>query len=199
MCCDLIFVILLCKHVGEMVQEKGRNPLLYQVLMAVGWIGGEIIGGIIGLVVAMVASDGNGDVIEVGLGIGVVIGLVCGAGPAYLLAMNVTRDPNYRPPQPAPGTSPYGPSPYGPAPSQNPFAQGTPSPIPAPNTPHSPSAAAPGIPSFLPASAFAPANTGPRRLQFYCPSGHLLEEWSTSAGEQRRCPHCGGVAVVPKG
>ena len=59
--------------------------------------------------------------------------------------------------------------------------------------------AAPGIPSFLPASAFAPASQGPRRVQFYCPSGHLLEEWSTSAGEQRRCPHCGGVATVPSG
>lgn len=199
MCCDLIFVILLCKHVGEMVQEKGRNPLLYQVLMAVGWIGGEVIGGIIGVMAAILLSDGNEEVIELGIVVGVVIGLVCGAGPAYLLAMNVTRDPNYRPPQPAPGTSPYGPAPYGPAPTQNPLSQGTPLPIPAPAAPPPKSPAAPGIPSFLPASAFAPANPGPRRVQFYCPNGHLLEEWSTSAGEQRRCPHCDGVAIVPKG
>ena len=33
----LLFVILVCKHVGEMVQAKGRNPLPYQVLMAIGW------------------------------------------------------------------------------------------------------------------------------------------------------------------
>ena len=219
MCCDLLFVILICKHIGEMVQEKGRNPLPYQVLMAVGWIGGEIIGGVVGFLLAIAISNGNDDVAGILITVGVLIGLACGAGPAYLLAANVTRDPNYRPPQPAPGTSPYGPSPYGPPPSasvysaplqstnpystsapQNPFAEAPAyQPPPASPAPSGGAAAAPGIPSFLPASAFAPANAGPRRVQFYCPSGHLLEEWSTSAGEQRRCPHCGGVAVVPRG
>ena len=200
MCCDLLFVILICQHVGGMVKEKGRDPLIYQVLMALGWIGGEIIGGVGGAILAGILSNGNDDAIGIGAGIGVLLGIACGAGPVYLLAMNVTKDPNYRPPQPAPGSSPYGPSPYGPAPgapsyapppAQNPFA----------NNPVNPqstgAAAAPGIPSFLPASAFAPAPAAPRRVQFYCPSGHLLEEWSTAAGEQRRCPHCGGVAAVP--
>lgn len=213
MCCDLIFVILLCKHVGEMVQEKGREPLLYQVLMAVGWIGGEIIGGVVGAVLGAVLSNGNEDAVGMGAGIGVLLGLACGAGPAYLLAMNVTRDPNYRPPVPAPGTSPYGPSPYGPPPSALGVPTGSTNPYAPPSVPssysenpapHQPavkptSAAAPGIPSFLPASAFAPANAGPKRVQFYCPAGHVLEEWSTSAGQQRRCPHCGGVATVPSG
>ncbi|MGI8979320.1 MAG: hypothetical protein ACR2FY_08850 [Pirellulaceae bacterium] len=199
MCCDLLFVFLICKHVGEMVQEKGRNPLLYQVLMAVGWIGGEIVGGVAGAVLAAVVSNGNEDAIGIGAGVGVLLGIACGAGPAYLLAMNVTRDPNYVPPRPVPGVSPYGPSPYGPPPAQNPFANPAPSPTSSAGTTPSPSAAAPGIPSFLPSAAFAPANPVPRRVQFYCPSGHILEEWSTSAGEQRRCPHCGGVAMVPSG
>ena len=76
MCCDLIFVILLCKHVGEMVQEKGRNPLLYQVLMAVGWIGGEIVGGVGGAVLAAVASNGDENAIELGIGVGILLGLI---------------------------------------------------------------------------------------------------------------------------
>lgn len=203
MCCDLIFVILVCKYVGERVQEKGRNPMPYQILMGVGWIGGGLIGGVIGLVLGIVVADGfgngNGDVVGLVAAIGYAIGIACGAGPAYLLAMNVTRDPNYRPPQPVPGVSPYGPSPYGPPPAQNPFAHPATTPTSFAGTPPSTPAAAPGIPSFLPSAAFAPANPVPRRVQFYCPSGHILEEWSTSAGEQRRCPHCGGVAMVPSG
>jgi len=216
MCCDLLFVILICKHVGEMVREKGRDPLLYQVLMAVGWVGGEVIGGVAGAILAGILSNGDEDAVGLGAGIGVLLGLACGAGPAYLLAANVTRDPNYRPPMPVPGSSPYGPPPgapvYGaPLNSSNPYStsapqssylespaypQQTPPPAPAGSTPGT-AAAAPGIPSFLPASAFAPANPGPKRVQFYCPGGHLLEEWSNSAGQQRRCPHCGGVATVP--
>lgn len=199
MCCDLIFVILVCQYVGGMVKEKGRDPLLYQVLMGVGWIGGGIIGGVGCAILAGVVSNGDGDAIGLGAGIGYLIGIACGAGPVYLLAMNVTKDPNYRPPQPVPGSSPYGPSPYGPAPGASPNAP--PPQKPFANNPVNPqptgAAAAPGIPSFLPASAFAPAPSAPRRVQFYCPSGHLLEEWSTAAGEQRRCPHCGGVAAVP--
>lgn len=207
MCCDLIFVFLVCKHVGEMVQEKGRNPMPYQVMMGVGWIGGALIGGICGLVVGVLIDDG-GDAVELGAALGYALGIACGAGPAYLLAMNVTRDPNYRPPMPAPGTSPYGPppgalgvptgstNPYAPPSVPNSYSESSP---PYQPTVNSPTAPAPGIPSFLPASAFAPANAGPKRLQFYCPAGHLLEEWSTSAGQQRRCPHCGGVATVPSG
>lgn len=215
MCCDLIFVILVCKHVGEMVQEKGRSPMPYQILMGVGWIGGGLIGGIVGLILGMIVADGvgNGDAVGLVAVIGYALGIACGAGPAYLLAMNVTRDPNYRPPVPAPGTSPYGPSPYGPPPSALGVPTGSTNPYAPPSAPSSysenpapyqpaaspPSTAAPGIPSFLPASAFAPANAGPKRVQFYCPAGHVLEEWSTSAGQQRRCPHCGGVATVPNG
>jgi hypothetical protein len=220
MCCDLIFVILVCKHVGEMVQEKGRNPMPYQILMGMGWIGGGIIGGVIGLVLGIIVSDagGNGDAAGLGAAIGYVLGITCGAGPVYLVAANVTRDPNYRPPQPLPGASPYGPppgapvygappgsiNPYGISAPQNPFAEqpdypqhSLPQPAASPSS--GGAVAVPGIPSFLPASAFAPANPGPKRVQFYCPGGHLLEEWSTSAGQQRRCPHCGGVALVPHG
>ena len=214
MCCDFIFVILVCQHIGAMVKEKGHNPLPYQIFMAVGWIGGEIIGGALGLFLAIVLNVEDGDVVGLCIAAGVLLGLACGAGPVYLLAANLAKDPNYRPPQPAPGSSPYGPSPYGPTPGaasyapppQNPFAnnpvpqqqfpQSFPPTSPGGSSPTGP-AAAPGIPSFLPASAFAPAPSAPRRVQFYCPSGHLLEEWSTAAGEQRRCPHCGGISAVP--
>lgn len=215
MCCDFIFVILICKHVGEMAQEKGHNPTLYSILMGAGWIGGGIVGAVIGLLLGILFTDangnGNGDAVGLAFAIGYALGIACGAGPVYLIVANLKRDPNYRRPQPVPGMSPYGPppgapvygapaggsNPYGVSAPQNPFSEQPAYPPPQP--PAGGAAAAPGIPSFLPATAFAPANTGPKRVQFYCPGGHVLEEWSTSAGEQRRCPHCGGVAVVPHG
>ena len=88
MCCDLLFVILVCKHVGEMVQEKGRNPMPYQILMGVGWIGGGLIGGVIGLVLGIIVADGNGngDVVGLVAALGYALGVASGAGPAYLLA-----------------------------------------------------------------------------------------------------------------
>lgn len=221
MCCDLIFVILICKHVGEMVQEKGYNGTPYAIGMGAGWIGGGIIGGIIGLVLAIMIDDGgNGDLPGLVFVIGYALGVACGAGPVYLIAANLKRDPNYRPPMPVPGASPYGPppgapvygapaggtNPYGVSAPQSPFVEQQTYPQYPPSSPQAPAAPPPGnapaplgIPNFLPASAFAPAPQGPRRIQFYCPSGHILEEWSTSAGEQRRCPHCGGVAMVPSG
>ncbi|MFN0020240.1 MAG: hypothetical protein ACKVP0_18415 [Pirellulaceae bacterium] len=216
MCCDLLFVILICKHVGDMVQEKGHSPLPYQIMMGIGWIGGGLIGGVIGFVLAAMVID-DGDAVGLAAALGYALGVACGAGPTYLVAMSVKRDPNYRPPMPAPGTSPYGPPPgatvYGaPLNSANPYSTFAPQnptakdsaypqqPSPPAATGAAPgAAAAPGIPSFLPASAFAPANSGPKRVQFHCPGGHVLEEWSTSAGQQRRCPHCGGVATVPNG
>jgi hypothetical protein len=214
MCCDLIFVFLICKHVGEMVQEKGHNPMPYQVMMGIGWIGGGIIGGVCGFVLGVLLID-DGDAVGLLAALGYGLGIACGAGPVYLVAKNLARDPNYRPPMPVPGMSPYGPPPgapvYGaPLNSSNPYSTAAPQspftensaypqqfPPPAPAASTTAGAAAPGIPSFLPASAFAPANSGPKRVQFYCPGGHVLEEWSTSAGQQRRCPHCGGVATVP--
>jgi hypothetical protein len=213
--CDLIFVILLCKHVGEMVKEKGYNGTPYAIGMGVGWIGGGIVGGVIGLLLAIVIDNGNGnsDLPALIIAVGYALGIACGAGPVYLIAANLKRDPNYRPPLPVPGASPYGPppgvpvygapaggsNPYAVSAPQNPFAQQPAYPPQPPASPPSNAPAAPGIPNFLPASAFAPASQGPRRVQFYCPSGHVLEEWNTAAGQQRRCPHCGGVATVPNG
>lgn len=214
MCCDFIFVILICRHVGEMAQEKGHSFSLYSILMGTGWIGGGIVGGVIGLVLAIMIDNGNGgDLPGLVFVIGYALGVACGAGPVYLIVANLKRDLNYRPPSPVPGVSPYGPppgasvygapaggsNPYGVSAPQNPFSEQPAYPPPSASPPPSGAAAAPGIPSFLPASAFAPANSGPKRVQFYCPGGHVLEEWSTSAGEQRRCPHCGGVAMVPHG
>jgi hypothetical protein len=213
MCGDVILLVLLCMHIGEMMRNKGRPPFVYQLLAVLGWFGGEILGLVLGIVIGLAISNGNDDLVGTGAGIGFALGLFCGAGTAYLIAYSTSADPNYRP---APVVvAPYGPSPYGsprgPLVQQNPFAEAQ-----APQQPFQPAAVtsqpassppaagnpfasgqSAAIPQFLPASAFAPGPVMERRVQFSCPSGHLLEESSFAAGQQRRCPHCGGVAVVP--
>ena len=34
-------------------------------------------------------------------------------------------------------------------------------------------------------------------IQFYCPSGHLLEGHESAMGQQAQCPHCGATFIVP--
>lgn len=227
MCGDAVFLIFVCMHIGELLRSKGRQPTAYQVMAVVGWIGGEIVGAVIGGVLIAVLTDGHEDAIGIGIGVGGLLGVILGAGPVYLLALTASRDPNYRPPQTFPSASPYGPpptsslSPFGPSPqrSQAPAypLSGHPGHASQQATyQESPAQPAPSgkgfvLPEFLPASSFVPGNvplvtgnatTGsaaPRRVQFYCPGGHVLEEWSTAAGQQRRCPHCSGIAVVPSG
>jgi len=210
MCGDVIFLALVCMHIGEMMRNKGRQPFPYQMMLVLGWFGGEILGLVLGIVIGLTLSNGNDDLVGMCAGIGFAAGLFGGAGTAYLIAYSTSRDPNYRPAQTvaAPyGTSPYGPAPYAPPQPANPFATsptGAPQTYPAQGYSTSQSTSQPsvsppalGIPQFLPASAFAPGPAVERRVQFYCSSGHLLEESSLAAGQQRRCPHCGSVAVVP--
>ena len=215
MCGDVILLALVCMHIGEMMRGKGRPPFVYQMLMVVGWFGGEILGLALGIAIGFALTNGNDDVVGTAAGIGFALGLVAGAGTAYLIAYSTSRDSTYRP---APtvaapyGPNPYGPAPYGSPPSQNPFA-GPPAHSPqayssqshstpqSSQSPAQPASSGQGLalPQFLPASAFAPGPVVERRIQFSCPGGHLLEDSSLAAGQQRRCPHCGSVAVVPSG
>src|SRR3954471_1946626 len=172
MCCgDLILLVLFCQHIGEIVRDKGRAPLVYQVMAVIGWIGGEILGIAFGAVLVGLLSDWNDDATATGAGVGCLLGLIGGAGPVYLWANSVSRDPNYRPPAQPLGASPYGPppgvvtNPYGSPPPQHLFTSPSPQPPRGPqSTPQSPFAPGtvtaptqlpPAIPQFLPSSAFS--------------------------------------------
>ncbi len=84
-----IFVIYkLCQKVGEIISEKGRKPIGYQILAAALWIGGEIFGAIFGTVICMAVLDQE----EPGLLVYLfaIIGAICGAGIAYAIAKMVS-------------------------------------------------------------------------------------------------------------
>ena len=200
--CEIVMIVLLCKHIGEMMRKKGRDPIGYQVMAVLGWIGGEITGAIIGAIVTIAGSGGNEDAAGVGAVLGALVGVACAVGIVYAIASSVSPNPNYQRPQYGNYQSPYGsftgpvvPSknPY--APPQNPFAD--PPAYPQQGSPQGyyPQQPVPqAVPQFTTSAAPSPA---PQRVRFSCPSGHLLEDWSTAAGQKRRCPHCSGIAVVP--
>ena len=43
---EIILVIFMCKSIGKKLRAKGRKPLVFQFMLVVMWIGGEIAGGI---------------------------------------------------------------------------------------------------------------------------------------------------------
>jgi hypothetical protein len=47
---EILVLVGLCKGMGALMESKGRNPLVLQILAVVGWIGGEIVGVIAGVV-----------------------------------------------------------------------------------------------------------------------------------------------------
>lgn len=56
-------------------------------------------------------------------------------------------------------------------------------------------------PSFAPetpALPTGPFSSMPGTIRFYCPQGHLLEEPAVAAGQQRQCPFCRCLCIVPQ-
>ena len=43
---EIILVYFMCKSIGKKLRAKGRKPLVFQFMLVVMWIGGEIAGGI---------------------------------------------------------------------------------------------------------------------------------------------------------
>ena len=82
---EIIFVIGLCKALGNMLRAKGRNPLWMQVMLVVFWIGGELAGGIVAGILHAITKGP-----EAPMGIGVYLIAICGAaigaGVTFLIA-----------------------------------------------------------------------------------------------------------------
>ncbi len=82
---EILLLVGLCKWMGSLMHEKGRNPLALQIFTVVGWIGGEISGAIVGGIVHAIQ---NPDVEEIGLGVYVfaLVGAVVGVGIPFFVA-----------------------------------------------------------------------------------------------------------------
>ena len=83
---EIILLYFLCKSLGSMLREKGRNPLAFQILLVLFWFGGEFMGGVVAAIVHA-ARYGDGPQ-ELGLGVYLfaLVGAACGAGLWFLVA-----------------------------------------------------------------------------------------------------------------
>lgn len=83
---EILLVVFLCRGMGKLLRNKGRKPLLFQILLVLSWIGGELLGGVAGGIIHVLQ---HGDQpFEPGLSVYLLAlcGAVCGAGFWFLVA-----------------------------------------------------------------------------------------------------------------
>lgn len=82
---EVIFVVFLCRSLGNRLRAKGRKPFWMQVMLVVFWIGGEFTGGFVAGVWHAVR---NGPEAPMGIGIYAIamVGAALGAGVTFLVA-----------------------------------------------------------------------------------------------------------------
>jgi hypothetical protein len=85
---EYYFLSRLCGSLGDMLRAKGRNPIGYQVLLVVLWIGGEITGLVVGLIIGFAVLDDEDLAWLFAVG-GVIAGAACAGGFVFLLAKSV--------------------------------------------------------------------------------------------------------------
>ena len=92
---EIIALIFLVRHIGEVVRSKGRKPGWFQVLTVVLWIGGELVGGVIGGSVGALTDTGMALAYVCAL-----LGAAAGAGISILIARSLSEKTYDAPPQP---------------------------------------------------------------------------------------------------
>lgn len=83
---ELILLVVLCKSIGNVLRNKGRNPLLFQIMLVGMWIGGEIAGFIVGDVIYAIRHGAAPDEFELSGYLYAIVGAACGAGFTFLVA-----------------------------------------------------------------------------------------------------------------
>lgn len=89
---EIIVVIMLCKSIGNILRNKGRNPLLFQFLLVAMWIGGEVVGAVVGMIVYAAQHGAPPDGIALVPYLFAIGGAACGAGFVFLVAHLLPSD-----------------------------------------------------------------------------------------------------------
>ncbi len=92
---EIILLIFLTRHVGGIVEAKGRKAGWYKLLTVVLWIGGEVTGAVVGGIVGALTDSGMLFAYVFALG-----GAAVGAGASILIARGLSPAAYDRPPQP---------------------------------------------------------------------------------------------------
>lgn len=113
---EILLVYGLCKWMGSLLRDKGRNPLVFQIFVVVGWIVGEFGGAFIGGVVHYIQNPGSEE-IGIGVYLFAIAGAALGAGIPFFIAFllppvnkeNVYQTPGQFPSRPFDPNNPYAP------------------------------------------------------------------------------------------
>ncbi|HEX8500107.1 MAG TPA: hypothetical protein VF659_05890 [Pyrinomonadaceae bacterium] len=92
---EIIVLIFLTRHVGEIVQSKGRKTGWFKVMTVVLWIGGEVTGAIVGGIVGALTDSG-----ALFAYVFALVGAGIGAGASVLIARSLSPVAYDQPPQP---------------------------------------------------------------------------------------------------
>lgn len=86
---EILFVVFLCSAIGKQCRKKNIKPKMYQFLMAMFWIGGEIMGAIVGAAIAdgevgiLVIGAYGGAAVGTAIAFGIVAAVPPGPKPIY--------------------------------------------------------------------------------------------------------------------
>jgi predicted branched-subunit amino acid permease len=92
---EIVILIFLTRHVGEIVKSKGRKPGRFKLLTVVLWIGGELTGAVVGAVIGELSNSGMGFAYLFAL-----LGAAAGAGLSVIIARSISAKTYDLPPQP---------------------------------------------------------------------------------------------------
>ena len=84
--CEILLVVWLCSSLGKVLREKGRKPLVFQILLGISWFVGEVGGAIIGGIFLAISGGGGGDGFDFTIYIFALIGAACAAGFWFAVA-----------------------------------------------------------------------------------------------------------------
>lgn len=100
---EILALIYLTRHVGNIVKLKGRRPGWYKLLTVVLWIGGEMTGMLFGGIVAALTDSSGDPEKDAGLLFMYLFalgGAAAGAGLSVIIARSLTAKTYDLPPQP---------------------------------------------------------------------------------------------------
>ncbi|MEQ8788218.1 MAG: hypothetical protein RIC55_18055 [Pirellulaceae bacterium] len=83
---EIVLLFFLCKAIGDVITNKGRIPIGYQVLAVVMWLAGEMFAAIGYAVFVVIASGEPTGLFDVTTWIVGIVGGGIGGGCVYLIA-----------------------------------------------------------------------------------------------------------------
>ena len=81
---EIVFVVVLCKLIGKKLVAKNRKAWPFQLMLVVGWFGGEFVAGFIAGIVHAIQNGPNAP-IGTGIYLLAIVGALVGTGFTFLV------------------------------------------------------------------------------------------------------------------